>query len=448
MYISTLSFLFLIPAGLLATPLRKRYDLDGNGIPDICYTDKNNEAHCMLGGGSWTAFPASSASTMTTLPMRTPTSAVTTTTEASTTVPTTKASTLAVASLATGSLPAPAQFKADNGTKWSVEYVGEIGFTGTLASKPVVGDKCRTGTIGDKIIWNCGDVMCQPDWTVCGFSMGPAFYGTSSVMTIDTDGVTNVNNNDFMQPWLGDSAPVAPQTNWGMDTSNVAAINDTHGVAYAWEIWRGASDGSIVNRGIAVASITLGDTKPIATRVGPLLAGPNAIQLGLLAILRDGDYIYTYSIGGPSNLLVGRVSASDDVFDSTKHTFLQPRTSKTWVSVGVPSSTATNIGATTANTSGKFGCGVYGSVAYNNYLRKYVILCGIYMNFVNMYTSDTPWGPWSAEYGIQSGGMVAGSYGVMMHPEYSPDGTRTGKEFYFSIGPNSVFNVFKVSFGY
>ena len=76
------------------------------------------------------------------------------------------------------------------------------------------------------------------------------------------------------------------------------------------------------------------------------------------------------------------------------------------------------------------------------------MLCGIYMEFVNMYTSDTAWGPWSAEYGIQAGGMIAGSYGVMMHPEYSPDGTGSGKEFYFSVGPNTVFNVFKVSFGY
>ena len=163
--------------------------------------------------------------------------------------------------------------------------------------------------------------------------MGPAFYGTSSVLTIDTDGVTNVNDNDFLQPWSDDTAPLAPQTGWGMDTSNVAAINDTHGVAYGWEIWRGASDGSIVDRGVAVASITLGDTKPIATRVGPLLTGPDAIQLGLLATLRDGDYIYTYSIGGSSNLIIGRVPASDSVFDLSQYTFLQAGTSDIWLSL-------------------------------------------------------------------------------------------------------------------
>ena len=68
------------------------------------------------------------------------------------------------------------------------------------------------------------------------------------------------------------------------------------------------------------------------------------------------------------------------------------------------------------------------------------------MSFVNLYTSDTPYGPWSAEYAITSSGndgLLPGSYGSMSHPEYG-----CGKEWYFSIGPNSVFQVFKVTFDY
>lgn len=230
-----------------------------------------------------------------------------------------------------------------------------------------------------------------------------------------------------------------------MDTSNVAAINDTHGVAYAWEIWRGAADGSYVDRGNVVASVTLGQNKPLANRVGPLLTGPNSIALGLLAILRADSYIYTYSIGGPSNVIIGRVQADDSVFDSTKYEFLQHGTTNTWLN-GIPSTSTTNIGATTANSGGQFGCSVYGSVFYNDYLEMYIILCNIYMSFVKMYISNTPDGPWSAEYAVTSSGndgLLAGSYGSMSHPEYG-----CGREWYFSVGPNSVFQIFKVTFEY
>lgn len=275
--------------------------------------------------------------------------------------------------------------------------------------------------------------------------MGPAFYGTDDVMVVNTTGVVNVQDNNFMQAWSGDPAPVAPQTAWGMDTSKVAPINDTHGVAYAWEIWRGASDGSIVQRGNAVAAITLGSTKPVATRVGPLLTGPDAIALGLLAILRDSDYIYTYSIGGPSNIIVGRASADDSVFDATKYQFLSHGSSTDWVS-GIPEGSTTSIGATTANPSGQFGCAVYGSVFYSDYLQQYVIICNIDLSFVNMYTSPTPYGPWSAEYGLMSASTdahVSRSYGSMVHPEYS-----NTNEIYMSLGPNSVFNMFRITFNY
>jgi len=157
----------------------------------------------------------------------------------------------------------------------------------------------------------------------------------------------------------------APQQFWGMDTSNIAAINNTHGVVYSWEIWRGAFDGSIVNRGNAVASVTLGKDKPIATRVGPLLTGPNALALGLLAIIRQGDYVYVYTKGGPTNIVVGRVRSSDDVFDSSKYEFLEASDYKTWSNPpadgGVPAADSMSYGMKTANPGGKFGCDIYGS---------------------------------------------------------------------------------------
>ena len=294
---------------------------------------------------------------------------------------------------------------------------------------------------------------CDGDYHICGFSMGPAFYGTSSVMIIDTDNLESVSANTFLQPWSGDPTPQAPQSQWGMDTSNVAAINDTHGVAYAWEIWRGAADGSAVNRGNAVASITLGDDKPIATRIGPLLTGPDAVQLGLLAILNAGDgYIYTYSIGGPTNITIGRVSVDDDaVFDPSAYEFLvhsPSNTSPTWTP-GIPTSDPTSsIGASTANPSGFFNCNAYGSVFFSTYFKQYVIICGLFESYVNMYVSDTPYGPWSAEYRLLDSEVdqnVGGSYGPMVHREYDTTGDQ---EVVFSMGPDQAFNVFKVSFEY
>lgn len=311
-----------------------------------------------------------------------------------------------------------------------------------MQQKGLVGDKCRSSTLGDKVIWNCGDMECsnsagQGDWQVCGFNMGPAFYGTDSVMTIDTDGVTNVANNNFLAPWSGDPTPQAPQNSWGMDTSNVAAINDTHGVAYAWEIWRGASDGSAVDRGNAVAAITLGQTMPTATRIGALLTGPDKIGLGLNGIINAEGYIYIYSYGGPSKLMVSRVKADDSVFDATQYQTLS-YSSQSWVG-GIPEKTDNTYGMKSSDN--QFSCATYGSAFYSNYLNKYVIICNIYMAATNMYVSDTPYGPFTGPYMLLSG---INGYGSMAHPEYSPGGSH--KELYFSLGPNSKFHMYKVNF--
>ncbi|KAJ6458617.1 hypothetical protein C8R47DRAFT_145914 [Mycena vitilis] len=358
---------------------------------------------------------------------------------------------------ATGTLPDPATFKNVNGTQWSIKYIGDLAFTDTLQAKGLAGDKCRSSVLGSKVIWNCGDMQCGDSFINCGFSMvrthyadaikskplqGAAFYGTSSVMTVDTTGIALVQDNNFAAAGSDDAQPVSPQTAFGMDTSNIAAINSTHGVAYAWEIWRGASDGSFVDRGNAVVSVTLGDTKPIATRVGPLLTDANAVQLGLLAILRDGDFIYTYSIGGPSGILVGRVAASDAVFTASAYEFLVAGSTTDWnTPPSIPNAATTAYGMTTANPGGKFSCSVYGSVFFNAYLNQYVMICTAFENFTNMYVSPTPFGPWSAEYGLLSGWGLG--YGSMAHPEFSTNG---GQTFQFSQGPDGPFNMFEVSF--
>ena len=72
---------------------------------------------------------------------------------------------------------------------------------------------------------------------------------------------------------------------------------------------------------------------------------------------------------------------------------------------GIPDSGSTVYGMTTANPSGQFGCDVYGSVFHSAYLQKYVIICTAYESFTNMYVSNTPFGPWSKEYGVLA--MVA-----------------------------------------
>ena len=290
---------------------------------------------------------------------------------------------------------------------------------------------------------------CNGNWQICGFSMGPAFYGTDSVMTINTTAYTNINSYLFAQPWSGDPTPQAPQNSWGMDTSNVVPVNSTHGVAYAWEIWRGASDGSIVNRGNAVVSVTLGPNTPIATRLGPLLTGPSAIQLGLLAAISDSTYIYTYSAGGPSGLIVGRVPVSNDAaFTASNYQFLtynsNPSAAASWVSSGIPASSSNTYGMTSGSAGGGFGCGVYGSAFYNNYLNKYMLVCDADMWFMNFFIADNPWGPWSTQYQLLNGGWEG--YGTMAHPEFSPGGSH--KELYVSQGPDGPFNMFKVTFDY
>jgi len=338
------------------------------------------------------------------------------------------------------------QFQKDNGTKWNVEYIGNLSFTGQLQKEKLGGDKCRSSVLGGKVIWNCGDMMCGNDVMTCGLSMGPAFYGTDSLMTVNTTGLTYVTENDFVQPWSGDEDIQKPYQSWGMDTSNVAAINSTHGVAYAYEIWRNGPDGAAEDRGNAVAVVTLGATKPIATRIGPLLTDNTTIHLGIHSILRDGNYVYIYSMGGPTNIMVGRVEASDAVFTPSKYEFLKKDTNDTWIS-GIPDYNTTSVAMMSGSSDKTFFCEHYGSVTFNHYLNKYILLCGKFLSFVTMYVADTPYGPFSDGYQLQAGGQMEGSYGTMMHPMFQPV-AGSDQSWYYSLGPNTAFYMYKITFNY
>ena len=186
---STLLFLFLC-SNATATPLfNRKPDLDGNGVPDRCKYDQAGTARCIKPDGTWTVVrPSASAAPI--HPLQTTTTIVSTMTTASSVSST---ATSLSPSLPKGSLPSASQFKSDNGTKWKIEYVGDIQYTDQLQTKDLLGDKCRSSKLGDKVIWNCGDMMCSDDYTVCGFAMGPAMYGTDDVMTINTTGISQIN---------------------------------------------------------------------------------------------------------------------------------------------------------------------------------------------------------------------------------------------------------------
>lgn len=125
------------------------------------------------------------------------------------------------ASRSTGAvtLPDPTTFQADKGTLWNVTTVGLLGYSGKLGQEGVGGDKCRSSFILGKHLWNCGDMECDGDAMVCGFSMGSAFYGTRNVSLINPASipdVTSIAAYQFAEPWTGqpdpDPLPQSPQT--------------------------------------------------------------------------------------------------------------------------------------------------------------------------------------------------------------------------------------------
>jgi hypothetical protein len=159
-----LSALYLPAAsGTPLNKLQKRFDLDGNGVPDYCgEVNAQGVVSCELPDGAWTSIATSTYYPgMLYKPSPTPTKP-------------------SAPAQATGSLPAPSTFKAENGTKWTIEYVGNLQFTGGSSIMSTLGgDKCRTSKLGSKVIWNCGDMQCAGDLAECGFSMVGLFSNPS-----------------------------------------------------------------------------------------------------------------------------------------------------------------------------------------------------------------------------------------------------------------------------
>lgn len=174
-----LSLSFYLSTSFATPVVEKRFDLDGNGTPDLCFSGPDGTANCLLSNGSWTTIetstylPASSKTAVSTKFKTRSASGATSAITASishihnTTLPTSTSAT----PQATVTLPDPSEFTSLNGTKWSIKYVGNLQFTDTLQAKGLGGDKCRSGKLGDKVIWSCGDMECGGDFTACGFSM-------------------------------------------------------------------------------------------------------------------------------------------------------------------------------------------------------------------------------------------------------------------------------------
>lgn len=359
-------------------------------------------------------------------------------------------------------LPSPAQFVLDNGTRWTIEYVGTLQWTGAIGGNHPAGDKCRSGQIGSQTVWTCGDLQCnnllgQGDWRVCGFAGGPAFYGTSSPLLLDASGYPYLQDYDFAVPWTGQPNPDPPTTvaQWASatDISNIVGLNDTHGLAYIYAAIRGG--GVTTAFGPSILSVTLGPNNPIGTRLGPVWADDTAIEIGGIAALNAGDgYIYSYATGisngyGYYDLIVGRAPADDRVFSPANHMFmLKPQSAADaqtprWVH-GIP--TAANMslyGMWNPQQGSVFSCNTYGSALYNNYFGKYMIGCTQYELHTNFYLGDTPWGPWTAGYNVLN---VAGDYGISINQEWSPGGS--DQTLYLSQSPDGPFGTWKLTFNY
>lgn len=252
--------------------------------------------------------------------------------------------------------------------------------------------------------------------------------------------ITNVYNHDFAKPYAGDPAPnpKGMTPSWGMGTSNIVEVEPGVGIGFVWEIWRN-ENGSQEDRGLGVIRVTLGEPQPVANRTGPLVAGPDSLQMGLMTIMKADGYIYTYSQGGssPTGLVCGRSHISS-AFDASAYEF--QKTDGSWAR-GIPKANDTDYGM--MRQGGVIHSDGAGSIFWSNYFRKYMLFVCAFGNDMNFYTSETPYGPWSEEYGL----LHVLGYGVSVHPQWSPGGDSSDREIYISSGWGNVITMYKVNFG-
>ncbi|KAF8852570.1 hypothetical protein BDZ45DRAFT_749457 [Acephala macrosclerotiorum] len=339
------------------------------------------------------------------------------------------ATTSAMTPYPTGTLPDPITFAFENGTKWHISNVGTI----YSSTDPRMGwDNGRTSVLDNTLFWNFGDVLSL-DGLQDGFSTGPAFYGTpDDMLRVDMKNITNVLDLIFAEPAPSDPVPQQPTPFWGLSTSNVAEISPGVGIGFVWEVWRDTT-GTRVDRGLGIFRATLGDELPIANRTGPLVTGPDAIEVGIMTVMNAEGYIYTYTNGGPTGIIVGRALVAD-AFDINAYEFL--RLDNLWIK-GVPNKLEASL---EYGVQGIVHSDGQGSIMWSNYFEKYILFTSSYGSTMMFSASDTPYGPWTGLYELEN---IPG-YGVNVHPFWSPDGSH--KTLYLSSGQNNIIHMYKLEF--
>lgn len=215
---------------------------------------------------------------------------------------------------------------------WTLDTMGTLYFNGFSANC----DKSRTSSVGGTPFWNFGD--CDGSTSSVGFAYSSAWYASvSTPLEIETNGITTLNNHNFLRNAPSDGVLI-DGNEWGMDTTNTAAINDTTGIVFGWEIQRDGSDP--FTNGQTIAAVTVGGDQPTATRVGGILWDDKYIWVGGLTVFNaqglpnsGGDYIYMYSqMGDYQSLIVGRVNVTS-AFDTSTYEFL--KTDGSWDLSGI-----------------------------------------------------------------------------------------------------------------
>lgn len=107
--------LLFISAALASPVVRKRYDLNHDGIPDMCHESGDGYAHCLLPDGAMTQIPSSetiTASKSMSAPTTSPTSSL---------IPPTKSLSTSTSSAAAKDFPSNSNiFKSQKGSKWTI----------------------------------------------------------------------------------------------------------------------------------------------------------------------------------------------------------------------------------------------------------------------------------------------------------------------------------------
>lgn len=147
--------------------------------------------------------------------------------------------------------------------------------------------------------------------------------------------------------------------------------------------------------------------------------GHSRFQMG--AFLRNGDYIYQYGTpnGRQGSAFVARFRPGD-ILDLSRYQYF--RGGNSWSPN--PTDAAPIIGRPVSEMS----------VAYNDYLEKFVMLTER-AGTVMMRTSPTPVGPWSGERVLISNQQSSGLYTPYIHPRSS------GKNLYFVVSRWDDYNV-------